>query len=364
MSAYDWSRVFHAYGPATDTGELLRGPLADARDHLWSDVLHHGRIWPATPQALRVVAGRLPEAPLFGLEFVRAVASAANFGTEAEKWRARVAAAPTREWTEEYLARDEDGRVGLWDDPTGNLVLVGAALECWDGLPELLEPVAEYLDDPDGRVRVQAWATLTRLVNHPEAAARTRDLLPRLTRLAAAAESVRERASLVMDLGQLGGDLAPFLADPSPLVRCAAAMSPPLAEDPAAHEELLRTAAAPTEFDALEGLPRFEGEPPRWTLIAVLSRRPVDPSRLYEPALASLPHAFRTAPCPDLGPYLEVLFGDGWPQEPVPEQRGLARALASRDELWAPTNGNRKITLRGLNLPDDREAWRAVGGTA
>ncbi|MEU8528309.1 hypothetical protein AB0C77_22340 [Streptomyces sp. NPDC048629] len=357
MSGYDWSKVFHAYGTATDTAEILDGPLEAAADHLWSAILHQGTVWPATPEVLRVVGGRLREAPSLGLRFVRDVASSVNAGNEAEALRARVAAAPTAEWTAAYVAADEDDQVDMWDDDTGNLVLLGAALDCWDLLPELLDPVAEFLEDADPEVRASAWAAVTRLVNHPAVAARTPELLPRLTRLAAAAESVEERVSLVMDLGQLGGDPTPFLADESPLVRCAAAMTPPLADDLTAHEELLRMAATPTEFDALQGVPRFEGEPPRWTLIAVLSRRPVAPSRLYEPAVAALPHAFRMAPCPDLGPYLEVLFAGGWPERPTAEQRDLAREMAARDDLWSPVNGNRKITLRGLNLPDDREAW-------
>ncbi|WP_406862707.1 hypothetical protein ABZO31_20690 [Streptomyces sp. HUAS MG47] len=357
----DWSRVFHAYGTATDTGEVLRGPLADAGDHLWSAILHQGSVWPATPEVLRIVGGRLREAPLVGLAFVRDVASSVNVGVEAEELRARVAATPTEEWIAAYVAADEDEQVDMWDDDEGDVVLAGAALDCWDLLPELVGPVSEFLEDPDPQVRAQAWAAAGRLLLHPEAAVRRPELLPRLARLAAAAESVEERASLVMDLGEFGGDPTPFLSDPSPLVRCAAAMTPPLADDPAAHEELLRMAATPTEFDALNGLPRFAGEPPRWTLIAVLSRRPVAPSRLYEPALAALPHAFRIAPCPDLGPYLEALFADGWPEEPAPEQRDLARAIASDDTLWSPINGNRKITLRGLGLPGEREAWQALG---
>ncbi|MFG2330365.1 hypothetical protein ACGFMM_12130 [Streptomyces sp. NPDC048604] len=359
-NGFDWSRVFHAYGTATDTGQVLAGPLADAREHLWSAILHQGTVWPATPEVLRIVGGRLREAPALGLAFVRDVASSVNAGDEAATLRAQVAAAPTAEWTAAYVAADEDDQVDLWDDDTGNLVLLGAALDCWDLLPELLDPVAEFLEDPDPQVRTHAWAAAARLLNHPGTASRRPELLTRLARLAAAAESVEERASLVMDLGGLGGDPAPFLADESPLVRCAAAMSPPLAEHPAAQQELLRMAATPTDFDALKGLPRFEGEPPRWTLIAVLSRRPVAPSALYEPALAALPHAFRLAPCPDLGPYLEILFPTGWPEQATAEQRGLARELAARDDLWAPTNGNRRITLRGLGLPEDRETWRAL----
>ncbi|SEC65317.1 hypothetical protein [Streptomyces sp. TLI_105] len=357
----DWSRLFHAYGTATDTAEVLAGPLAAAGDHLWSAILHQGSVWPATPPVLRAVAARLPEAPVLGLSFVRDVASAVRMGSDVEELRARVAAAPTEAWILAYAAADEDDQVDRWGDETGDLVLAGAALDCWDLLPELVVPVAEFLEDPDEQVRAHAWAAVTALLAHPDAADRAPGLLPRLARLAAAAESVEERASLVMDLGGLGGDAGPFLVDPSPLVRCAAAMTPPLRDDPAAHEELLRMAVTPTGFDALTGLPRFGGEPPRWTLISVLCDRVRDFSRLYEASLAALPQAFRLAPCPDLGPYLKVAFPAGWPDGPTEEQRGLAREVAAREELWGPINGNRRITLGGLGLPNDREAWRALG---
>ena len=141
-----------------------------------------------------------------------------NVGAQAEALRARVAAAPTREWIAAYVAADEDDQVEMWtdEDGTGDLVMAGAALECWDLLPELVDPVAEFLDDPDPQVRGYAWAAVARLLNRPAAAVRTPELLPRLARLAAAAEPVEERASLVTDLGGLGGDPSAFVTDASP----------------------------------------------------------------------------------------------------------------------------------------------------
>ncbi|MEU7020221.1 hypothetical protein ABZ990_06135 [Streptomyces sp. NPDC046203] len=355
-----WERLFHAYGTATDTGTALAGPLAEAEDHLWSAILHQGSVWPATPPALRAVADRLAEAPALGLAFVRDVASAVRMGDAAEELRAEVAAADTAAWTAAYVAADEDDQVDMWDDETGDLVLAEAALACWDLLPELVGPVTAFLDDPDPGIRAGAWATTAELLAHPGAADRLPVFLPRLAGAAEAAVSVRERASLVLDLGRLGGDPAPFLTDPDPLVRCAAALTGPLADAPAAHEELLLAAVRPDALDPLAGIPGFGGHSPRQVLIATLTGRVPDFSRLYEPALAALPHAFRTAPCPDLGPYLRVAFPSGLPDDPTPEQQGLARELAARDELWDPANGNRRFTLGALGLPDDREAWRAL----
>ena len=56
----DWSRLFHAYGAATDTpGHLLAltGDDLDAQlagfDHLDSAVLHQGAVYSVTPVAVR-----------------------------------------------------------------------------------------------------------------------------------------------------------------------------------------------------------------------------------------------------------------------------------------------------------------------
>ncbi|BAU85634.1 hypothetical protein SLA_4750 [Streptomyces laurentii] len=166
-----WERLFHAYGAATDTRQILAGPLAAAEGHLWSAILHQGTVWPATPPVLAAVAGRLAEAPALGLAFIRDVAEAVRIGDEADELRARIAGADTAAWTAAYVAADEDDQVDLWDDgEAGDLVLVEAALACWDLLPELVAPVAAFLDDPDAEVRSAARATVTGLLAHPGAA--------------------------------------------------------------------------------------------------------------------------------------------------------------------------------------------------
>ncbi|MEV6326604.1 hypothetical protein [Streptomyces sp. NPDC051909] len=166
--AYDWSRVFHAYGTATDTPEVLAGPLGDAKGHLWSAILHQGSVWPATPPVLRIVAARIAESPVLALSFVRDVAAAVRIGDEeAERLRAEVAAAPTEEWTAAYAAADEETQVDLWDeaDATGDLVLVKAGLDCLDLRPELRSRVREFLEHPDEEVAAvarEAWRELSR----------------------------------------------------------------------------------------------------------------------------------------------------------------------------------------------------------
>lgn len=62
----DWSRLFHAYAPATDTPAHLNALIGDdpeaqlaALDHLDGAVLHQGTVYTVTPVAVRVVAGSL-----------------------------------------------------------------------------------------------------------------------------------------------------------------------------------------------------------------------------------------------------------------------------------------------------------------
>ncbi|MFC8917508.1 hypothetical protein ACFT5C_17225 [Streptomyces sp. NPDC057116] len=370
-----WDGLFHAYGTATDTPAHLRGLLGGdeaevsaAFGHLWSAILHQGTVWPATAPAVRAVASALTRpAPREGaLAFLRAVAVATDLGDHADGLRAEAypedpeARAAIDAWVAAYAAADEDDQVDMWDDGTGDLVLTRAALDCYDAFPDLLAPVAGFLGDPDPAVRTAAWSVATVLARHPAAVPSAADLRGRLERLAGAAGGAEERASLVLDLGDLGGAPRAWLADPHPVVRGAAALAPALAEDPGALDVLVALARSPHAFDALSALPRFGGEPARWTLIAAVCARVPDAARLYPAALAALPLAFRLAPCPDLGPYLRVAFPGGWPTDPSPHQCALARAVGERDELWDPVNGNRKITFRHLGLPDDRAAWRGL----
>src|SRR6266852_3392924 len=64
LEATDWSKLYHAYGRATDTPSHLRALLKDdaearkaALSHLWSAVIHQGTPWTATGPAALVVAG-------------------------------------------------------------------------------------------------------------------------------------------------------------------------------------------------------------------------------------------------------------------------------------------------------------------
>ena len=66
VTAPDFARLFHAYGPAIDTPEHLAALTGDDEDaqvravrHLWSAVLHQGTPGTVTPVAVRAVVAAL-----------------------------------------------------------------------------------------------------------------------------------------------------------------------------------------------------------------------------------------------------------------------------------------------------------------
>lgn len=71
VEGLDWSRLLHAYGPATDTPKHLRDLTGDdpakqaaALDHLYGSVNHQYSCYPATSSAVRVVGGLLEDRSL------------------------------------------------------------------------------------------------------------------------------------------------------------------------------------------------------------------------------------------------------------------------------------------------------------
>lgn len=134
---------------------------------------------------------------------------------------------------------------------------------------------------------------------------------------------------------------------------------------------LRKLCLAPRAFDRSVGhgldpaspaLRHFAG-PPRWTLIEAACARVPEFRDLVNGAWMALPRAFRTVPCPEIGPYLRAAFPDGWPDATVVAtagQRHLAHNVAERNELWQADDGIRTRVLRSLGLPVDRAAWRGL----
>ena len=179
-------------------------------------------------------------------------------------------------------------------------------------------------------------------------------------------ETYQQCASLLA-LGANGGQPREWLTAEHPGVRGCAALAPALAGDPQALRVLAKLCLAPSAFDQALGygldaaspaLRHFTG-PPRWALIDAACTRESNFRDLVMCAWMVLPRAFRTAPCPELSPYLRAGFPHGWPEAgaQTSAQAAFARVVAGRDELWQTDETARIQTLRMLGLPTDREAW-------
>ncbi|OPC79569.1 hypothetical protein B4N89_00160 [Embleya scabrispora] len=266
----DWSGLFHALGPATDTPQHLAALLRDdagafvaGYSHLWSTTLRRqGKAWPATAPTALIVAELLddlrlgrddPSMPDAMLAYLYAVGTAADLGTtRAAEIRTRVEdrASQMREWTGDYLAADDDTRGRMWQDGTslGELVLDQAVLACFDLAPSLLQRALPHLSSAHGSRRSCAAAAIGTLARHPSASTQRPALLDQLTSTAGAADSAHHIATILIAIGHLGGDTRPWLTDPNIGVRTCAALAPDLVGDDAADRLLLEAARSPSEF--------------------------------------------------------------------------------------------------------------------
>lgn len=264
----DWSRLFHAEGPASDTPRRLAALLGDDADafvdgytHLWSTLRREGKAWPATAPTALLVAELLND-PLLGpddpslpdamLVYLYAVGVAADLGEGAAEVRSRVEvhAGELRAWTDAYLSADAGDRVRMWQDGTGlgELVLDQAALACFDLVPALLPRVLPHLASERARRRTCAAAAVGSLARHPSTSAQRPVLLERLTSMARAAESSYDLATTLIAIDHLGGDTRPWLTHPHAGVRGCAALAPGLTGDDVAERVLRGLAGSPRAF--------------------------------------------------------------------------------------------------------------------
>lgn len=160
-----FARLFHAYGPATDTPAHLRALTGDDDDaragavrHLWSAVLHQGTPGTVTPLAVVEVVVALRDAqvtqPTLRAELLELVTQVATEGTvptsgrdELETHRAAVPDVVDHLVTLYAEGREEE----FYDDPdaTGAL-LAQAALGCRDAMRFVLPALAAMTAADDG----------------------------------------------------------------------------------------------------------------------------------------------------------------------------------------------------------------------
>ncbi len=190
------------------------------------------------------------------------------------------------------------------------------------------------------------------------------------SRMRSLAERQRLHDELLIE-GASGGMPRQWLNDEDVGIRGCAALASSLSGDPQATRVLVELARSPRAFDVALGhgtqapaLRHFTG-PPRWTLIEQVCSRAGSPDDLWVAATVAAPRAFRVSPCPEIGPYLRVVFAGGWPQPDTASsvQRAVARRLAERTDLWQRNDSTRAATLGPLGLPDDRAAWQELASS-
>lgn len=369
----DWSRLFHAYGVATDTAGRLRelrsddeDTFAEALDHLYGAVLHQGTVYPATPPALRVVVGLLRDGAVRDrpgrlsalLGWIDAVGESASW--HEDLWAPDAAEPSEAEVAAFYLAMADDDE-SVWSSELGEHLWSRGVAELPAACGAALTEVGAHLTAGDAAVRLAALDAYARLAAlRPDPGG----LAAPLARALEAAEGRDERAVVVLGLGGLGGDTTPWLDDADPAVRACAALSADGDRAVAVLVEALQDPGAADEW--------FERRPARFDmrvhygLLANLLARDVPLTRIL-PACLAVIRAAHGALGADLtwGPILlhafpGVEFTPGVrpdaPRDLDPAQKAVLRELAANDRLWGPTDGNANLARMRVGLPDDRDA--------
>lgn len=378
----DWSRLFHAYGVASDTSRHLHALVSDddaafgaAVDHLFGAVLHQGTVYPATVPALRVVAGTLHDqgrhqvlrrrdddgrsrlAAL--LEWIDAVGDSASWH---EDTRASDAAEPTDEDIDAFyraMAADDET---VWESELNHYLWARSIAELPAACGEALTSVSTFLADEDEAVRSAALDAYVRLAAvQPD---RTKLAGP-LVGAVEAASGRDERAVVVLGLGDLGVDTTRWLSDDDPAIRACAALSlTGSAEATAVLVEALQSPLAVDEW--------FTRRPSRFDmrvhfgLVANLLARDVGLAEIL-PACLPVIRVAQGGLWSNMtwGPILlrafpGVEFVPGVRPDPPRNldeaQKAVLRELVANDDLWDRRDGNANLARMRVGLPDDRAA--------
>ncbi|MGW2093643.1 hypothetical protein [Promicromonospora sukumoe] len=374
----DWSRLFHAYGVASDTSRHLGalasdddGAFAGGLGHLFGAVLHQGTVYPATAPALRVVAGLLHDpvlrrddehgrsrlASLLG--WIDAVGDSASWH---EDTREPDAAEPTDADVDAFYRAMAEDDESVWDSDLNHYLWARSIAELPAACGAALPAVSAFLTDDDEDVRLAALDAYVRLAAvQPDRATSAAPLTAALD----TASGRDERAVLVLGLGDLGADTTPWLADDDPAVRACAALSlTGSAEATAALVEALRDPLAADEW--------FTRRPSRFDrrvhfgLVANLLARDVALAEILPACLSAIrvakgglwvtmtwgPILLRTFPGVDFQPGVRP----DPPRDLDEAQRAVLRELVANDDLWEPHDGNANLARMRVGLPADRDA--------
>lgn len=261
-----WCDLVHAYGSAANLpGHFTAWLGGTPRQKLDSgDYLSHANfafgLWPATAPTAAVLAGLLDSRDLndeevcVSLRFIDAVAHLADLGDRAEAVREQCEqhADDIRTWTAAYAANDFAAQEVMRSEAPELMRLVHEAsqLACFDVFPKLAATVVKFLDDE--RIVQRGWiaATLAALARHPSLAEQRPEFAAHVEHLAHAQRDERELATLLLALGDLGGEPRAWLTHPHLGVKTSAALAQSMAGDSTAarlRENLLQ---APGDYFA------------------------------------------------------------------------------------------------------------------
>jgi hypothetical protein len=369
LDATGWSKLYHAYGCATDTPAHLRALLGDdaeareyALEHLDSAIVHQHTPWTATGPVALVIAGiifdeRLDQktgmhdeplrASLFS--FLARVAFAAGVSGEiAEKLKilATFDIDPILATGYEAIFKNEKAT---------NAFMARSQLGCIKVSPVLEQVMIDGLKDTDHRVRMEAANGVTALTRNSSLACLLVDLQSRLLAHAKAADNSDERSTYVLALGDLGASTLEFLNDPSPAVRLCAALATPLTKNELAIRELLT--ALEKHAGCVDGWfadrpPQFEARP-RYYVIKRLIEEVKNFDRLVSVAEVVVSITSKWSVDREWGPLLAAAFPDGTGIVKNETQRRFLLALTKRADLWDPRNANAKEWFKKAGLPYD-----------
>jgi len=264
----------------------------------------------------------------------------------------------TPEAVRAYFEDLESGRGALSETSAVHMMWTWVWADLCDVLWELIPAVLPLLDDEDPTVRLASLQTVTALGGTPRAAGGASELAARFESRLRSAEGRNERASLVIGLGEMGGDTRPWLVDDDPAIRACSACYLP--NEDKATQELI---SALTAAEAAQGW--FAASPWRHrghvaVLLGNLVGRDLPFDELLPVALSIARTANPWFPDDDWGLLLrrafpDVVFEPGVqppPPKPInPAQRAYVLALTLNEALWDPANGNARLARMRVGLP-------------
>ncbi|MCL2532875.1 MAG: hypothetical protein FWE39_01815 [Nocardiaceae bacterium] len=386
---YDWDRLFHAYGVATDTPahtEALMGvdetAFSNAMEHLYGAVLHQGTIYPATAPAVSAVAqavsfwsgnvdqktasARVPA--LVG--FLDAAGESLALAEEMladQSEDAPPSNEEEREFFEALSSDDEEEAEEAWESPVPDVLMALAVPALRQQMNPVLEGLLQLMRSDASAHKAGAVSALARWSGNSTPPYQQR-VATVLSSFADSATERDDRAAAVLALGTVGADVSGWLADDDPAIRACAALHLPRSGSAAA--ELVRALTQPEEADRW-----FDRKPSsfpmhvRFTLLNSLLQRETSFDAILPAAVAIARISTPYTADNDCGPLLraafpEVVFVPG-EYPPIPEnigapQRQFLAALVANERLWGTNVGNASLALMRVGLPYDRQGIAAL----